>query len=188
MNKENFRMQMLAGIITEGQYKQLLEDMEVVDRILDKISDQGKDSLTPEEKEYLDKYSKGETDLTEPSDNIEKEDTTPPNLKMVRDDYNSSKEELKAMGKEKNQYAQVFAKWAKTQIKDITFSSPLLLDSYLAQLFGMSKYSMHPKPEGRKKNFLPIEVLEDWKSKNDPRYTGLLVYMGRLLDPEPRRY
>jgi hypothetical protein len=30
--------------------------MEMVNRILDKISAQGKDSLTPEEKEYLDKY------------------------------------------------------------------------------------------------------------------------------------
>jgi hypothetical protein len=66
MNKEQLRMQMLAGIITEGQYKQLLEDMEVVNRILDKISDQGKDSLTPEEQEYLDKYSRGEKDLMEP--------------------------------------------------------------------------------------------------------------------------
>ena len=67
MNKETFRMQMLAGIITESQYKALLEDMEVVDRILDKISTQGKDSLTPEEKEYLDKYSRGDKDLEEPS-------------------------------------------------------------------------------------------------------------------------
>ena len=67
MNKETLRMQMLAGIITESQYKQLLEDMEVVNRILDKISSQGKDSLTPEEKTYLDKYSKGEEDIEEPS-------------------------------------------------------------------------------------------------------------------------
>jgi hypothetical protein len=37
MNKEFIRMQQLAGLITESQYKQLLEDMEVVDRILDKI-------------------------------------------------------------------------------------------------------------------------------------------------------
>ena len=65
--KEKFRMQMLAGIITESQYKQLLEDMEVVDRILDKISAKGKDSLTPEEKTYLDKYSKGEKDLEVPT-------------------------------------------------------------------------------------------------------------------------
>ncbi len=60
-------MQKLAGLITESQYIKLLEDMSVVDRILDKISDQGKDSLTPEEKEYLDKYSKGEKNIPEPS-------------------------------------------------------------------------------------------------------------------------
>jgi hypothetical protein len=67
MNKETLRMQMLAGIITEGRYKQLLEDMEIVDRILDKISSQGKDSLTPEEKKYLDKYSTGERNMKDPS-------------------------------------------------------------------------------------------------------------------------
>ena len=54
MNKEFLKMQKLAGIITEGQYNQLLEDQTVIDRILDKISAQGIDSLTPEEKEYLD--------------------------------------------------------------------------------------------------------------------------------------
>jgi hypothetical protein len=64
--KEFFRMRMLAGIITEGEYKQLLEDEETLNRILDKISDQGKDSLTPEEKTYLDKYSKGEKDIEAP--------------------------------------------------------------------------------------------------------------------------
>ena len=66
MTKETLRMQMLAGIITEGQYKQLLEDMEIVDRILDKISAQGKDSLSDEEKAYLDKYSKGEKNIKNP--------------------------------------------------------------------------------------------------------------------------
>jgi len=59
-------MQMLAGIITESQYKQLLEDMEVVNRILDKMLDQGKDSLTPEEQEYLNKYSTGKNNLNNP--------------------------------------------------------------------------------------------------------------------------
>lgn len=66
MNKEFLHMQKLAGLITESQYKKLLEDMSVVDRILDKISAQGKDSLTPEEKEYLDKYSRGEKNIPEP--------------------------------------------------------------------------------------------------------------------------
>jgi hypothetical protein len=188
MNKETLRMQMLAGIITESKYKQLLEDMEVIDRILDKISSQGKDSLTPEEKEYLDKYSKGETDLTEPSDDVEKQDTTPPNLKMVKDDYNSRKDELKAMGKERNLYAQAFAKWAKTQIKNASFGSPTSINIILGNLFGITKYSSNPYSGGKIKNSLPIEILEDWKSKNDPRYIGLLVYIGRVLDPEPRRY
>jgi hypothetical protein len=66
MTQEQLRMQMLAGIITESKYKQLLEDMEVVDRILDKISAQGKDSLTPEEKEYLNKYSLGGRKMKDP--------------------------------------------------------------------------------------------------------------------------
>ena len=64
--KEKLRMQFLAGIITESQYKQLLEDEAILNRILDKISAQGKDSLTPEEKTYLDRYSKGEKDLEAP--------------------------------------------------------------------------------------------------------------------------
>ena len=57
MTQEQLRMQMLAGIITEGQYKQLLEDIEIVNRILDKISSKGIDSLSPYEKEYLDAYA-----------------------------------------------------------------------------------------------------------------------------------
>ncbi len=65
--KEKLRMKFLAGLITENQYKQLLEDMEVVDSILDKISTQGKDSLSSEEKEYLDRYSRGEKDLIKPT-------------------------------------------------------------------------------------------------------------------------
>jgi hypothetical protein len=64
--KEKFRMQFLAGLITESKYKQLLEDEAALNRILDKISDQGKDSLTPEEKAYLDNYSKGKKDLEAP--------------------------------------------------------------------------------------------------------------------------
>jgi hypothetical protein len=57
MTQEQLRMQMLAGIITESQYKQLLEDIEIVNRILDKISSKGIDSLSPYEKEYLDAYA-----------------------------------------------------------------------------------------------------------------------------------
>jgi hypothetical protein len=53
-------MQKLAGLITESQYKLLLEDQETLDAILDKISSSGMDSLTPLEKKFLNKYSKGE--------------------------------------------------------------------------------------------------------------------------------
>jgi hypothetical protein len=67
MNKEFLKMQKLAGIITESQYTQLIEDMSIIDRILDKISAQGIDSLTPEEKEYLD--TNGES--PEPKETIE---------------------------------------------------------------------------------------------------------------------
>jgi hypothetical protein len=154
MTQEQLRMQILAGIITESQYKQLLEDVN-----------------TPEHA--------GED---------KKEDSTPPSLQVIIDDYKSRKEELKNMGKEKNEYAQAFAKWAKSQIGNVNFADRVLLDSHLEKLLGMRKYSMYPSPEGKIKNFLPIETLEDWKSNNDPRYIGLLVYLGRLIDPEPRRY
>lgn len=49
--QELLRLQKLAGIISE--------DINIVNKILDKISDQGIESLKPEEKEYLEKYSKG---------------------------------------------------------------------------------------------------------------------------------
>ena len=64
--KDILRMQMMAGIITESEYKNLLEDMSVINKILDKISSQGEKSLTPEEKNYLDQYSKGEKNLIDP--------------------------------------------------------------------------------------------------------------------------
>jgi hypothetical protein len=64
--EEILRMQMIAGIITESEYKNLLEDISIINKILDKISAQGKESLTPQEKNYLDQYSKGEKNLTDP--------------------------------------------------------------------------------------------------------------------------
>lgn len=67
MNKEFLKMQKLAGLITEGKYRQLLENQEIVDRLLDKISDQGIGSLTPEEREYLDRHSRGEKNIPEPT-------------------------------------------------------------------------------------------------------------------------
>lgn len=60
------RLKFLAGILTENEYNVILKESEILDRILDKISDQGMESLTPEEKEYLDRYSKGDTDAPAP--------------------------------------------------------------------------------------------------------------------------
>jgi hypothetical protein len=108
------------------------------------------------------------------------------NIEMVKDDYLARKEELDAMGSEKNQYAQQFAKWAKTKIKDIGFADRTMVSYELEKLFGMSKYSRFPFPDGRKENFLSVDVLEAWKSSNDPKYLGLLVYMDRILSP--RKY
>jgi hypothetical protein len=45
-------------ILTESQYRILLESQEEVDRILDKISDGGYESLSVDEKRYLDAFSK----------------------------------------------------------------------------------------------------------------------------------
>jgi hypothetical protein len=39
MNKETFRMQMLAGIITEGQYKSMLNENQIIDRMRSKMED-----------------------------------------------------------------------------------------------------------------------------------------------------
>ena len=60
MNKQFLHMQKLAGLITESQYKKLLEDQTIIDKILDKISAQGIEFLTPEEKEYLDTGGKSD--------------------------------------------------------------------------------------------------------------------------------
>jgi hypothetical protein len=64
MNKEFLKMQKLAGLITESQYKKLFEDQTVIDRILDKISAQGIESLTPEEKTYLDTGGKSDKPIS----------------------------------------------------------------------------------------------------------------------------
>ena len=62
MNKSDVRR-----IIKEEISKVLSED-KTVDRILDKISSQGKDSLTKLEKDYLENYSLGKTNLIDPYD------------------------------------------------------------------------------------------------------------------------
>jgi len=45
-------------LITESQYEILLENQKYVDSILDKISENGYDSLSIDEKRYLDEFSK----------------------------------------------------------------------------------------------------------------------------------
>ena len=62
MKKSNLKQ------IIKEEIKKILEDSNIIDKILGKISTSGIDSLTPQEKEYLDKHSKGEKDLVNPYD------------------------------------------------------------------------------------------------------------------------
>jgi hypothetical protein len=61
-------------IITESQYNFLVESQEVVDRILDKISERGYESLSIDEKKYLDHFSKHEGNPDEFVDPAERYD------------------------------------------------------------------------------------------------------------------
>ena len=61
-------------IITESQYNFLIENQEVVDRILDKISEKGIKSLSIDEKRYLDEFSKHKGDPDEFIDPAERYD------------------------------------------------------------------------------------------------------------------
>jgi hypothetical protein len=61
-------------IITESQYKFLVESQEVVDRILDKISEVGYESLSIDEKKYLNQFSKHEGNPDEFVDPAERYD------------------------------------------------------------------------------------------------------------------
>lgn len=65
MNKEFFRMQKLAGLITENQFMQLIKEdnQQELDKILDKLFANGIESLTPPEKNFLDMFSKGKLDV-----------------------------------------------------------------------------------------------------------------------------
>ena len=58
MNKEFLKMQKIAGLITENQLRQLIkeDDQQELDRILDKMSTNGIESLTPLEKKFLDMF------------------------------------------------------------------------------------------------------------------------------------
>jgi hypothetical protein len=44
-------------LITESQYSRLMESQEIIDNLLDKISEKGYDSLSIDEKRYLQAYS-----------------------------------------------------------------------------------------------------------------------------------
>lgn len=48
-------------LISENQLNVVLENQKVLNQILDKISHEGMDSLTFREKEFLDKFSKGQS-------------------------------------------------------------------------------------------------------------------------------
>lgn len=52
-------------LITESQYEILLENQKYVDSILEKISESGYDSLSIDEKRYLDEFSKYDGDPDE---------------------------------------------------------------------------------------------------------------------------
>lgn len=102
LSKEFVYMQKLAGIITESEYIKLLEDQVTIDRILDKISAQGMDSLTDEEKEYLNTNGKssipnlGTTEIyvSEPSTELYKIENFPsmPNATDISFDCNADEE------------------------------------------------------------------------------------------------
>jgi hypothetical protein len=61
-------------LITESQFNYLFESQEVVDRLLDKITDKGYESLTIDEKRYLNHFSRHEGHPDDFIDPAEKED------------------------------------------------------------------------------------------------------------------
>lgn len=65
MNREFFKMQKLAGLITENQWRQLIKEnnQQELDKILDKLLANGVESLTSSEKNFLDMFSKGKLDI-----------------------------------------------------------------------------------------------------------------------------
>ena len=75
----------LRQIIKEEVQKALNEDKNIVDKILDKISKYGMNSLTYIEKEYLDKYAKDSKDLKAPY-SLANEETlySPENISYVK--------------------------------------------------------------------------------------------------------
>ena len=65
LNEQFRRMQKLAGILNENELK---EDQNAIDKILDKISISGIESLTPEEKKYLNTGESPEISLEQDKD------------------------------------------------------------------------------------------------------------------------
>jgi len=82
----------LKQIIKE-EISKILKENETVDRILDKISIQGKDSLTPEEKEYLERYSKGEKNIPEPT-TLQNKSTSTSSVKAQQYPYSEKPKQI----------------------------------------------------------------------------------------------
>jgi len=61
-------------LITEKQFEKLVENQKVVDSLLDKISEEGYESLSIDEKRYLDEFSKHEGDPDEFVDPLDRHD------------------------------------------------------------------------------------------------------------------
>jgi hypothetical protein len=66
VKKNKMKKFQLKQLIKEEIRKVLNEDKDIIDKILDKISQRGMNSLTYTEKEYLDKYSKDDKNLKAP--------------------------------------------------------------------------------------------------------------------------
>jgi hypothetical protein len=92
-------------IITESQYKFIVENQKEVDRILDKIGEKGFDSLSIDEKRYLDNFSKYEGHPDEFEDPSEKYDERTgnrytsnfrslPNITFIFDDQEQEGDEI----------------------------------------------------------------------------------------------
>lgn len=99
-------------------------------------------------------------------------------VNMINNEYKLHRDKLAAMGKEKNKYAQAFAKWARTQIPGLNWSMPMFYNSNFAKLVGKDSPGPKNKPAY---NYLPIKLLRKWQSTDDPKYLGLLVYWERTF-------
>jgi len=100
-------------ILTENQYIKLIESQEVVDKLLDKISEKGFNSLSIDEKKYLDEFSKHTKsgghpeEFIEPSERFHKNEgmifTSSfehiPEIKFIFDNIDEEDDEILIYGK-----------------------------------------------------------------------------------------